>query len=256
MLQPSALPLLVYCLAFATAGAAKAACIDLKETNTFSFHGTLSYQIFAGPPNYEDVRKGDAPEATYLLKLDEPICATGDDFLNPSERIDKVQVYPADAGAVGRFLSRDLRRFVGKRVVVDGNSAFGAHTGHHHASLLLPITNIAIPFDSTMAYGTAMTTVQAFYMALGAAHGEEASKFVVPEKRTSGAFSPSAITNFYGKLIFPLTLIDILPAGSEQYRVRYSYVAATGRCNGEAVVRTTKVNGMNLIESIRAVGDC
>ena len=256
MLQPSALPLLVYCLAFATAGAAKAACIDLKETNTFSFHGTLSYQIFAGPPNYEDVRKGDAPEPTYLLKLDEPICATGDDFLNPSERIDKVQVYPADAGAVGRFLSRDLRRYVGKRVVVDGNSAFGAHTGHHHASLVLPITNIAILFDSTMAYGTAMTTVQAFYMALRAAHGEEASKFVVPEKRTSGAFSPSAITNFYGKLIFPLTLIDILPVGSEQYRVRYSYVAATGRCNGEAVVRTIKVNGMNLIESIRAVGDC
>ena len=99
MLQPFALPLLVYCLAFATAGAAKAACIDLKETNTFSFQGTLSYHIFAGPPNYEDVRKGDAPEATYILKLDEPICATGDDFLNPSERIDKVQVYPADAGA-------------------------------------------------------------------------------------------------------------------------------------------------------------
>ena len=105
MLQTVALPLLVYCLALTTAGAAEAACIDLKETNTFSFQGTLSYHIFAGPPNYEDVRKGDAPEATYLLKLDEPICATGDDFLNPSERFDKVQVYPADAGAVGRFLS-------------------------------------------------------------------------------------------------------------------------------------------------------
>jgi len=87
MLQPSALPLLVYCLAFATAGAAKAACIDLKETNTFSFHGTL-----------------------------------------------------------------------------------------------------------------------------GAAHGEEASKFVVPERGRQGRFLQVAITNFYGKLIFPLTLIDI-PSG-------------------------------------------
>jgi hypothetical protein len=33
-------------------------------------------------------------------------------------------------------------------------------------------------------------------------------------------------------------------------------LSTAGRCNGEAVVRTTKVNGMNLIESIRAVGDC
>ena len=257
MLQTFALPLLACYLASATALAAKAACLDLKETNTFSFQGTLSYHIFAGPPNYEDVRKGDAPEATYILKLDAPICATGDEFLNPSDRFDKIQVYPADDGVAGRFLSRDLRRFVGKRVVVDGHSAFGAHTGHHHASLLLPITNIAILFDSKMAYGTAMTTVQAFYMALGAGNGEEASKFVVPEKRSSGVFSPSAITNFYSKLIFPLTLIDILPVSSDQYRVRYSYVApTTGRCNGESVVRTIKVNGMNLIESIKAVGDC
>src|SRR6266699_5541347 len=190
---------------------ANAACIDLKKTDTLSFEGTLNYRIFPGPPNYEDVRKGDTPEPTYILKLDAPSCATGDEFLNPSERFDKIQVYPADSGVIGRFLSRDLRRFVGKRVVVEGNSAFGAHTGHHHAPLMLPITKIAIPFDPTRAYGTAMTTVQAFYMALGAANGEEASKFVVPEKRSSGAFSPSAISNFYGKLIFPLTLIDILP---------------------------------------------
>jgi hypothetical protein len=102
-----------------------------------------------------------------------------------------------------------------------------------------------------------MTTVQAFYMALGAGNGEEASKFVVPEKRASGKFSPSAITNFYSRLIFPLTLLDIRAVTSDEYRVRYSYVApGTGRCNGESLVRTTKVDGMNLIESIKTLGDC
>ena len=257
MLQGFAVALALYFSTCAAALSAQAACIDLKRTSSFSFEGTLSYSIFAGPPNYEDVRKGDAPEATYLLKLDASICATGDDFLKPEQRFDRIQVYPADSGVAGRFLSRDLRRLVGKRVMVEGNSAFGAHTGHHHAPLLLPITNIAIPFDPTRGYGTAMTTVQAFYMALGAGNGEEASKFVVPEKRSSGAFSPSAITNFYSKLIFPLTLIDIRPVSSDEYRVRYSYVApSTGRCNGESVVRTTKINGLNLIESIRAIGDC
>jgi hypothetical protein len=236
---------------------ANAACLNLKQTSNLSFDGILSYHIFAGPPNYEDVRKGDTPEPTYILKLDAPSCATGDEFLNPSERFDKIQVYPADSGAIGRFLSRDLRRFVGKRVVVEGNSAFGAHTGHHHAPLMLPITKIAIPFDPTRAYGTAMTTVQAFYMALGAANGEEASKFVVSEKRSSGAFSANAITNFYSKLIVPLTLIDVLAINSNEYRVHYSYVASgSGRCNGESIVRTTKINGMNLIESIRALNEC
>ena len=102
-----------------------------------------------------------------------------------------------------------------------------------------------------------MTTVQAFYMALGAGNGDEASKFVVPEKRSSEAFSPTALTNFYSRLIFPLTIIDVIATSPNEYRVRYTYVApTTGRCNGESVVRTTKINGMNLIESIKATGDC
>jgi hypothetical protein len=222
MLQRSALSLVIHVTTCAVALSANAPCIDLKQTSTLSFEGTLSYSIFAGPPNYEDVRKGDTPEPTYILKLDAPICATGDEFLNPNDRFDKIQVYPADSGVAGRLLSRDLRRLAGRRVMVEGNSAFGAHTGHHHASLLLPVTNIAIPFDPTKGYGTAMTTVQAFYMALGAANGNEASKFVVPEKRSSGAFSPGAITNFYSKLIIPLTLLDGQAVNSNEYRVRYS----------------------------------
>jgi Domain of unknown function (DUF4431) len=257
MMRKFTLHLALYFSISVAAPSLNAACIDLKQTTSFSFEGTLSYSIFAGPPNYEDVRKGDAPEPTYILKLDAPVCATGDESLNPQKRFDKIQVYPAESGTAVRFLSRDLRRFVGKRVVVEGNSPFGAHTGHHHAPLLLPITKIAIPYDPTKGYGTAMTTVQAFYLALGAGNGDEASKFVVPEKRSSGAFSPSALTNFYSRLIFPLTIIDVTPVSSNEYRVRYTYVApTTGRCNGESIVRTTKINGMNLIESIRATGDC
>jgi len=253
MLQRFALSLALW----AAASSANAACIDLKQKSGFSFEGTVSYGIFAGPPNYQDVRKGDAPEAAYLLKLDAPICATGDEFLKPEQRFDRIELYPADAGPAGRALARELRRLVGKRVVVEGNSAFGAHTGHHHGALLLPTTKVEVPFDPTKGYGTAMTTVQAFYLALGAGSGDEASKFVVPEKRSSGTFSSTVITNFYSKLVFPLTLIDIVPINANEYRVRYSYVApVTGRCNGESVVRTTKRDGMNLIESIRAVSDC
>ncbi len=256
MLQRAVVPSLCFSIC-AAALSANAACIDLKQTTSLSFEGALSYRIFAGPPNYEDVRKGDTPEPAYILSLDAPICATGDEFPNPEKPFDKVQIYPAETDGAGHALWRDLRQLVGKRVSVEGKSAFGAHSGHHHAPLLLPIIRIAIAFDPTKAYGTAMTTVQAFYLALGAADGEEASKFLVPEKRAAGPLSARALTSFYGKLIVPLALVDIVAAGSDQYRVRYSYVASgTGRCNGESLVRTIRINGMNLIESIKAVSDC
>jgi hypothetical protein len=102
-----------------------------------------------------------------------------------------------------------------------------------------------------------MTTVQAFYMALRAGDGVEASRFVIPGKREIGPLSANAITNFYSKLLEPLTLIDISPENSGDYRVRYSYVLSRDkRCDGEAVVRTARINGLNLIESIRALSGC
>jgi hypothetical protein len=121
---------------------ANAACIDVKQTDRLSFQGTLSHKIFPGPPNFEDVRKGDAREPAYILTLDAPACAVGDDFLNASESFDRIQLLPNDARPDPK-LSRTLRRLVGKRVSVQGASAFGAHTGHHHAPLLVSVKSIA-----------------------------------------------------------------------------------------------------------------
>jgi hypothetical protein len=244
-------------LTFCLASEASAACIDLKQANNLSFEGILNYRIFAGPPNYEDVRKGDAPEPTYILTLPEPICASGDEFVDQSDKFNEVQIFPESSDKAAQALSRDLRRLVGKRVVVEGTSPFGAHTGHHHAPLMLPITRISVASDPTESYGTAMTTVQAFYAALGAGNGEEAVKFVIPKKRSSGPLSATAISKFYGNLANPLTLIDVVALRSGEYRVRYRYVApGPRRCDGESIVRTIKVSGSNLIESIKAVSGC
>jgi hypothetical protein len=81
-------------LTFCLAPEANAACIDLKQANKLSFEGILNYRIFAGPPNYEDVRKGDAPEPTYILTLTEPICASGDEFVDPGDKFHQVQIFP------------------------------------------------------------------------------------------------------------------------------------------------------------------
>src|SRR5262245_13139007 len=131
----------VFMWTMGVACAANAACIDVKQTDRLSFQGTLSHQIFPGPPNFEDVRKGDAREPAYILTLDAPACAVGDDFLNASESFDCIQLLPNDARP-DPALSRTLQRLVGKRVSVEGASAFGAHTGHHHAPLLVSVKNI------------------------------------------------------------------------------------------------------------------
>jgi len=60
------------------------------------------------------------------------------------DKFDQVQIFPESSDKAATALSRDLRRWIGKRVVVDGTSPFGAHTGHHHAPLMLPITRIAL----------------------------------------------------------------------------------------------------------------
>ncbi|MGO9174107.1 MAG: DUF4431 domain-containing protein [Rhodomicrobium sp.] len=119
---------------------AHAACLDVNQTGRLAFEGTLTFHVFGGPPYNGGVRLGDTPEPTYILKLDGPICATGDEFVDPNTAVEGIQIYPEDAE--NRELSRDLRRFAGQRVRVEGKSVFGTHTGHHHAPLLLPITQI------------------------------------------------------------------------------------------------------------------
>jgi hypothetical protein len=121
-----------------------ASCIELKQVQPFRFEGVLTRRIFPGPPNYQNVHKGDKPEPAYILRLRKPICAMGDALVDSSKQIDRIQVFPADADTDGQPLWKDLRRLVGRSVTVEGREPFGAHTGHHHAPLLLPITNISI----------------------------------------------------------------------------------------------------------------
>ena len=115
-------------LAICLNASADAACIDLKQTDTLSFEGTLNYRIFAGPPNYEDVRKGDTPEPTYILKLDDPICATGDEFVDQNVKFDRIQIFP-ESGKAGQALWRDLRSLLGNASSLQGAEHSGAIRG-------------------------------------------------------------------------------------------------------------------------------
>jgi hypothetical protein len=107
----------------------------------------------------------------------------------------------------------------------------------------------------------ANSTVQAFYTALAAGDGDAAARLVIPEKRQSGTFSARAMARFYGKLAEPLSLIGVETIAPNEFRARYTYSASSSssssrRCDGVAIVRTTNRNGLNLIESIKALNGC
>lgn len=124
----------------------------------------------------------------------------------------------------------------------------------------LAVTRAAVPVPradpEVRPSGSAEATVREFYSALGDGNGQAASARMIPEKRGVGAFSPAAMTRFYGRLAEPLRLTHVAAAGPGSYRVRYVYSAGRSRCDGSAVVRVTNRGGRDLIRSIRAVNGC
>ena len=111
-----------------------------------------------------------------------------------------------------------------------------------------------LPASSTGDRGEA--TVRAFYSALGAGNGEQASAQIIPQKRSSRAFSPEGMSQFYGGLAEPIRLTAIEPLDRGTYRVRYRYSAGRSRCNGSAIVSVTSGGRRDFIRSIRALSGC
>lgn len=75
-------------------------------------------------------------ETAFILRLRATVCLQG------SDEFDKV----ASAKTIHVFSTKDavsakLRTFVGKPVRVEG-TPFGAHTAHHHAPIVMDVTDI------------------------------------------------------------------------------------------------------------------
>ena len=115
-------------------------CIDGRSGNSpVSFEGRLERRIFAGPPNYDSIRRGDRPEPAYILTLDRRICIDdGGQFADLNNRFNQIQLFSGN----GRLTAR-LRAGVGHRVRITGDG-FAANTGHHHASLVVDIRTLAV----------------------------------------------------------------------------------------------------------------
>jgi hypothetical protein len=118
--------LLAFSIVAASYAEAAATCVDVASPSTLVFEGILRHKIFAGPPEFEDVRKGDTPEPTYILELDEPACARNDEFIDPGTRFKTIHLTYDQTTSEGERLKEQLRQLTGQHVVVKGKSGEGA----------------------------------------------------------------------------------------------------------------------------------
>ncbi|MCC2113828.1 MAG: DUF4431 domain-containing protein, partial [Hyphomicrobiales bacterium] len=76
------------------------------------------------------------PESAYILSLPEPTCLDADDPEYRVDSADTIQIYSSDDA-----VHAQIEAFVGMTVLVRG-SPFGAHTAHHHAPIIMDISEI------------------------------------------------------------------------------------------------------------------
>ncbi len=113
-------------------------CVDLSADSNVRAQGKLTLRHFPGPPNYDDIKSGDADEETYILVMPEPSCISdgSEGFADPARHFRTVHIY-SDT----KLGSAQLRASIGKGVIVEGEG-FAAETGHHHAPLVLRVLKL------------------------------------------------------------------------------------------------------------------
>ena len=252
------LPLVLALLVTGSAWAVQ--CYDLSKGEPRSLSGKLIYVVYPGPPNYENVQKGDTPEPTYILELARPICLKGDDdFADPKIQFSAVHLWS------GKVAPSQLKAFVNKNVTLNLSDSFAAHTAHHHAPLVARVASVQLEdpkarpprtLEFVEEYGTSATTIRAFYSALRDGQGEIASSYIVPEKRSIPAFVGANLTRFYGGLAKPIQLIDIAQTDAESYTVKYTFATTSKVCDGIANITTAVRDGRNFILSIKPLNGC
>jgi hypothetical protein len=117
--------------AFATligASTVSAQCLTANQDGQLA-DGVLSLGTF------EDAN--DRPEKAYILTLPGPTCLSGSDETDKVSSAGTIHIYSSDEA-----IAQSLKQLVGKKVKVKG-SPFGAITAHHHAPIVMEITEIS-----------------------------------------------------------------------------------------------------------------
>jgi hypothetical protein len=110
---------------------AMAGCLP-EQPSVVRVTGVLERIVFAGPPNYESVRAGDAAEPYFVLRLARPVCVLDPVEGRVSSRRLQLFLEPAQYAP--------LRPKLGHAVKLSGQ-LWPAETGHHHTPLMFTPAN-------------------------------------------------------------------------------------------------------------------
>ena len=114
----------------------QATCLNY-EPAMVTLTGTIKPRTFAGPPNYESIKKGDAREDVWLLQLTKPICMSASGDAEAEKNVTNLQLVFSE----GEQQYKQYRALKDRRVTVTG-TLFHQTTGHHHTKVLLTVTRI------------------------------------------------------------------------------------------------------------------
>jgi hypothetical protein len=132
------LSLLVFLLAAGFSSASGQNCLEYGPS--VSLTGTISSRVFAGPPNYESIRRGDRKETAIILTLASPVCTTANDTANSFD-VAETDVREVQLVITKPELWKALKRSGRKPVVVTG-TLFHSHTGHHRTQILIFVAEL------------------------------------------------------------------------------------------------------------------
>ena len=106
--------------------------------------GVIKNQTFPGPPNYESVVKGDAPEDYWILTLDAPI-DVAEDLAYPVPDENRPQLNQRELQFnLDDNLNADYaayQKFLGRKVEVTGELSQG-FTVHHKTPIMIGVSGI------------------------------------------------------------------------------------------------------------------
>lgn len=121
---------------FTSGWQAQAQCLQ-AEREEFA-DGNLTERLFTDAAG--------RPEPAFILILPDTVCLSGEDEFDDVRDARTIQIYSSDEA-----VDRSVQRFVGQTVSVRGK-AFGAMTVHHHAPIIMDISQIEpAPTRSTEA---------------------------------------------------------------------------------------------------------
>jgi hypothetical protein len=101
------------------------------DEDTVRLSGVIELRTFPGAPGYGEDPAHDEREPAWILRLFEPICATGTGEIDKDESaVREIQVV-VEPELVHAFAS-----IMGRPVTVTG-TLFHSHSGHHHTPVLI-----------------------------------------------------------------------------------------------------------------------